>query len=206
MEPIKTVEQMLNSEMKFGLTPRYKRLFPDTSNTLDSAIIKDAVEIADESTCFIWAALYHNISTALNDLHLGIHQGKELWGDENNRPLLCELEDGFIRAIDFTIAVTKRSPFLECINDVISHIVEGGILMYIKKRGLEKAKVQTTFNSPTSVGEYIVFGVRHLLTAFYLLLLGYLLAVVCFVTEIIWHYFKSKRRGRKITSVRRRQI
>jgi hypothetical protein len=34
---------------------------------------------------------------------------------------------------------------------------------------------------------YTVFGIRHLQIAFYLLMLGYVLAVVCFVTEIMWH-------------------
>jgi hypothetical protein len=39
---------------------------------------------------------------------------------------------------------------------------------------------------------YIVFGVRHLQTAFYLMLVGYLLAFASFVTEIVWQQYKSK--------------
>jgi len=85
-------------------------------------------------------------------------------------------------------------------NDVIGRIVEGGIFMHIKARFLEKEEIQIEFSNPTSDDEYFVFGVSHLLTAFYLLILGYVLAVVCFVTEIMWHRYRSKgREGKRIS-------
>jgi hypothetical protein len=73
--------------------------------------------------------------------------------------------------------------------------------MHIKKRAFEKAKIQTEFNFPSSDDKYSVFGVSQLQTAFYLLMLGYVLAVVCFVTEIMWHRYRSKGRERTSTSL-----
>jgi hypothetical protein len=35
----------------------------------------------------------------------------------------------------------------------------------------------------------------HLQTAFYLLMLGYVKALACFVTVIMWHSYRSKGRG-----------
>jgi hypothetical protein len=204
-EPIKTVEQMLNSEMNFGFIGRYKILFPNTSDPVDSAIVKDAVECTEELMRFMWAAIYHNISTILNDLNIGTYRGEKIWTDENNRPLLCELEDGVVRTFDYTILVKQRSPFFEFINDVISHIVEGGISMQIKKSCFEKAVIQTEFNFPTSDDNFFVFGVSHLQTSFYLLMLGYVLAIACFVTEIKWHRYRPKGRERTGTSVCHRQ-
>jgi len=200
-EPIKTMEQMLNSEKNFGFMDHYKLLFPDTSDPVDSAIFKDAVECPNEPTCFIWAAKYHNISTILNDLNMGIYRGEEDWTDENNRPSLCELEGGVVRTFDYAILVRKRSPFFEFINDVLSHIVEGGIVMYIKKKELQKAKYETEYNFLSSDDNYFVFGVSHLQTAFYLLMLGYVLAVACFVTEIMWRCYRSKGRKQTYTSL-----
>ena len=110
-EPIKAVEEMLNSEINFGFTPSYQYLFPDTSETIDSAIIKDAVECPDADTCFILASIYQNISTILKDLRMGTFRGNEKLIDEKNRPLLCELEDGVVRTVDFAISVRKRSHF-----------------------------------------------------------------------------------------------
>jgi hypothetical protein len=91
--------------------------------------------------------------------------------------------------------VRKRSPFLEIIDDVIGRIVEGGIFVHIKKRGINEEKLESKFDFPTSADTYYAISIRHLQTAFYLLMLGYVLAVVCFVTEIMWHRYRSKGRG-----------
>ena len=204
-KPIKTLEQMLNSEGKFGFIRMYKFLFPDTSDPVDSAIVKGAVECPDEPTCFMWAAKYRNISTILNDWNTGIYRSEKNWTDVNNRPLLCELEDGAVRTFDVSILVKKRSPFFESINDVMSHIVEGGIVMHVRKMEYEKAKSKTKYNFRTSDDKYLVFGARHLQTPLYLLTLGYTLSVACFLTEIMWHRYRSKGRERTYTSLCHRQ-
>jgi hypothetical protein len=103
---------------------------------------------------------------------MGIFRGMLKFIDKNIRPVLCELEDGVVRTVDFSILFRKRSPYFEFINDVESHIVEGGIFMHIKKRWFEKLVIQSEFNFPTSDEKYFVFGVSHLQTAFYLLMLG----------------------------------
>jgi hypothetical protein len=64
--------------------------------------------------------------------------------------------------------------------------------MHIKKRGFTKAKIETEFSSPTFTDTYC--AIRQLQTTFCLLMLGYVLAVACFVTEIMWHRFRSKKR------------
>jgi hypothetical protein len=189
---------MLNSEMHFGFRFIYEILFLYSSDPVDSAIFKNAVECPKEFTCLKWAGSYHNISTIFDDLNMGYYCGKENCPDVYNIPAFCALEDGVVRTFDYSIWMRKRSPFLELINDVISHIVEGGISMHIKKRGFERAKIQTELNFPTANDKYSVYTVSHLQTAFCLLMLGYVLAVACFVTEIMWHRYRSK--GRKGTS------
>jgi hypothetical protein len=116
----------------------------------------------------------------------------EGWTDENNRPLLCELEDGVVRRIDLAIVVRKRSPFFEVIDNVVGRIVEGGIFMQIKKRDFVKENVKTKFDFNMLDDTYSAMNIRHLQTAFYFLMLGYVLAAVCFVTEIMWHRYRSR--------------
>jgi hypothetical protein len=134
-----------------------------------------------------------------------IHRGEKNWTDENNRPSLCELDFGVVRTFEYGILVRKRSPFFELINDVVSHIVEGGIAVHIKKMSFEKTKFGTEYDFRTSEDNYFVYGVSHLQTGFYLLMLGYGLSFTCFCTEIMWHRYWSKGRKRTCTSLCHRQ-
>ena len=65
-EHIKTVEQMLKSDMKFGFVQRYERLFTDISSSIDLAIYKNAVPCPNYETCHKWVFDYRNLSTIVN--------------------------------------------------------------------------------------------------------------------------------------------
>jgi len=51
---------MLKSEIKFSFDVNYTVLFTDTADPVESATLEDSV-LCPEVTCFLWAALYHNI-------------------------------------------------------------------------------------------------------------------------------------------------
>jgi len=74
----------------------------------------------------------------------------------------------------------KGFPFFEYIDDVLGHIFEGGIFTLIKKRSFHKVKTESKLHIPTFDDTYYAINIRHLQTAFYLLMLGYVLAVVFF--------------------------
>jgi hypothetical protein len=190
-EPIKNREQMLTSEKNFGFHEGYEYLYPDTLEPVDSAILKGALRCPIDDTCSIWATVHHNISTVLDDMEVEFLRGWGYWTDENK---LCELEDGVVRTFNYVTGVRKRSPFFKSINDVIGYIIEGGIFIHINKKGFTKEKIDTEFSSPNFHVTYSVFGVRELQIVFCLLMLGYVLAGVCFVTEIMWHRYISKKR------------
>jgi hypothetical protein len=191
-EPLKNVDQMLKSGKKFGFNWGYASLFNDTLDVIDSAILKNALQLPDEVLCFIWATVYHNMSTVLHELEMENYRGRRNWTDENNRPLLCELEDGVIRLFDAAISARKGSPFFAIIDDVLGHIIEGGIFLHILKRYFEKEKIESRYHTHTFADTYYVISINHLQTAFYFLMLGYVLAVVCFVTEVTWYRYRSK--------------
>jgi hypothetical protein len=203
-EPIRTVEEMLRSKKMFGYVREYDKLFTYTSDPVDSAIVKKAVHCPDVPTCFIWAAVYHNISTVIKDLNINIYRAMGDWTDDNNRPLLCEIEGGVVRTFDFPMHVERGAPFFEFLDEVLAHIFEGGIFVHIKERSFNKLKMETKLDVPTFADTYYAINIGYLQTAFYLLMLGYVLAVVCFVTEIMWHRYRSKGRGQAATSVPRK--
>ena len=91
------------------------------------------------------------------------------WADENNRPLICELENGDVTTTNSAILVRKRSPFFQFINDVIGRIVEGGVFVHIVERGIDKEKLESKFDSPTFADTYSAISITNLQTAFCLL-------------------------------------
>jgi hypothetical protein len=200
-KPIRTIEEMLKSEKKFGFSAWYSLFFPNSSDPVYSAIAKDALKCPDEPTCFIWAAVYHNISVAIKDLNVEAYRAMGNWTDENNRPLLCEIEGGIVRTFDFALMVKKGNPIFKFIDDVLRHIVEGGLFIHINKIGFHKLKSESKFDDPTLSDTYYAIGIIHLQTAMYFLMLGYVLAVVGFVTEIMWYRYSTKRRGPTVISL-----
>jgi hypothetical protein len=191
-EPIKTVEQMLTSDTKFGFNDEYEVFLNTVPNSVDSAILNNAVRCPDSGTSFNWATVYQNMSILFDNLNIEICRDMGKLTDEYKRPLLCELEDGGVVSFDLVLLVLRGNLFLEFINDIIDHTVESGILTHIKKRDFPKEKILSMTNAFTFDDTYTVFGVRHLQTAFYLLMMGYVLAFACFVTEVMWNRYRSK--------------
>jgi hypothetical protein len=66
--------------------------------------------------------------------------------------------------------------------------------MHIKERNFDKLKMDSKLDVPTFADTYYAIGIGYLQTVFYLLMLGYVLAVVCFATEIMWHRYRSRKR------------
>jgi hypothetical protein len=106
---------ILKFEKKFGFFEGFDKIF---HNPVDSAIVKDAVRCADEPTCFMCAAVYHSISVFIKDLDLETYRSRGNWTDEDNRPLLCEIEGGVLRTMDLAIMAQKGIPSSEFIDDV----------------------------------------------------------------------------------------
>jgi hypothetical protein len=103
---------MLRSGKKFGFREGYEFLYPDASESLDSAILKDSLRCPNNDTCFIWATVYRNISTTLEDLEVEFLRGWGHWTDENKMNLLlCEQEDGVGGTFDFAPLVRKTADF-----------------------------------------------------------------------------------------------
>jgi hypothetical protein len=192
---------MLNYEKKFGFADWNRNLFTSSSESLNSAILKNAIICPDEDICFQWAAEYQNLSTILDDIFVQKFRAIGKWSNENNIPYLCALEDGVVRTHGYVFFIRNGRHFLALINDVIVRVVEGGIFAHIQKRVFDKQKIESKINSPTFADTYTAISISNLQTVFFLLLLGYVLALTSFVAEIMWHRCRSKKREPNDTSL-----
>jgi len=193
-EPIKTIDQMLNSTMKFGFASAHKGFFNNSTDPVGRSILKGMVTCPDAASCIKWALTYHNISTLRSDMLKDIWDSYGIATDENNKPFLCDLEDGDVVYVDMVMAVVKGSPLLEHINDIIDRIVEAGLFMYSANVyfTLERIISKTSF-SDTLADTYLDINIGHVQSAFYLLLLGHALALISLFVEIIWfRHVKTK--------------
>jgi hypothetical protein len=192
VEPIKTVEQMLASDMKFGFYEQLEVFFEKVPGSVDSYILNNSLKGTHVGPLFNWAAFYQNMSILFEHLNIEICRDLGKLRDENKRPLLFELEDGGVTRVEMLLLVYRGNPLLELINNVIDRMVEAGIVLHIKKMEFHKERILSIPDILGPHDTYSAFGVSHLQTAFYLLMLGYLLAIACFVTEIVWHRYRSK--------------
>ncbi|KDR07546.1 hypothetical protein L798_03001 [Zootermopsis nevadensis] len=194
-EPIKTIDQMLNSGRKFGFSEEDQHLFEDSTDSVGKEILKGMVICPDSEACLNWARKYQNISTLCFDVYTKYGKSIGLSTDENNRPLLCGLDDGDVMYFETVMAVLKGNPLLEHINDVIDRIVEAGIFMQWINRFIDEGRISTkTTLSYTLADTYHNFSIKHVQSPIYLLMFGYALAFLSFFIEIAWHKLISKRR------------
>jgi len=100
----------------------------------------------------------------------------------------------FVRIVHFAILVRKRTPF--GIYKWRHRLHSGGRNVCSHKGNvIDKEKLESKLDVPTFDDTYYAISVIHLQTLFYLLMLGHVLAVACFVTEIMWHRYRSNGRG-----------
>jgi hypothetical protein len=173
---------MLKSDMKFGFYDQFGAFFNNVTESVDSAILNKSPECPDVGPFFHWAAFYQNMSLLFENLNIEICRDIGNLKYQNNRPLLCELENGSVTSVEIVLLVYRGNPLLELINDIIDRMIESGILSHIMKRVFPKENILSMPDAFAFEDTHTAFGVSQLRTDLYLLMLGYLLALAYFVT------------------------
>lgn len=113
--------------------------------------------------------------------------------DADGKPRVCYVEDDFASNL-VTMFVPKVFPYKAWFDQVILYLMQAGFLNFWWEEIKYTATLQKArdFNLPP--GEYIALTMQHLQSAFYFLLLGYMLSVTSFLLELSCQY----RNGHKI--------
>ncbi|PSN39867.1 Ionotropic receptor 585 [Blattella germanica] len=194
--PIRTVEELVKSGTKYGFFPGRDPLFNDSSDILSAIILKNRIPCADPDLCLEWASSYGNITT----LHFELYVQHKYWDtsfvDENDKPKLCELYDGTVYNIRIGMLMTKRSPMLDHVNYVLNMVIEAGIFIQWKKSFFDMVRIKARGKSQKSlVDSYFAMTVTHFQSAFYISLLGYSLAFLTLMIELIcFNIFEIRNR------------
>ena len=116
--------------------------------------------------------------------------------DGDGKPLICYFDEVITSQM---IVVIVKKGFLAApqFNKIIRSCLQAGLVSYWKRNleYLATLKSAKEFNLPP--GDYVKLTTEHLQSAFYFLLLGYILSTFIFICELILHRIKFSRQRRQ---------
>jgi hypothetical protein len=181
---------MLASKIKYGYHPILDDMFNETDDVNSHIILENRVRCPDGKVCLKWAEDYKNISIILEDADVEEKYSNSSLMDENTKPLICPLDDGFTITVNIVMTMSVGDPLLERIDEIIQRIVEAGIFMQWKKSHFDKIKIRSGKIHSYSLLDYYSFTLEHMQPAFYMLLMGFCVSTVILLLELANHLFK----------------
>ena len=112
--------------------------------------------------------------------------------DSAGNPKICEVEDDFAHNF-INMLVPKGSPLLKNYNRIILELMQAGIINQWWDEIKFTAILETASNFELPPGEYIVMTMQHLQSAFYFLILGIVLSLVVFLSEVLVRFKGSNQ-------------
>ena len=179
------LEELIRSDMKLGFGYMDEMIYQERADSQARHIMAKKVECVAGDNCYIWAKKYKNLSILMSDLLYKFQSSKNPSYDTNSNSL-CHIEEGVVERGAIVMVLPKGSALLDRINDIISHVVEAGIFgEWVKMTDYTQMVKEKAFLPGGLSDEYHKLSLEHLQSAFYLLLLGYCLSFLIFVTEHI---------------------
>jgi len=181
----RNLEELARSDMKLGFAYKDEVFYQDRTDSQARQILAKKVECSASDTCYIWAKKYKNLSILTSDLLYKFQSSKNPSYDTSSNSL-CQIEDGVVERGPIVMVLPKGSALLDRINDIIFHVVEAGVFgEWVKMTDHIQMVKEKAFFPVGLSDEYYKLSLEHLQSAFYLLLFGYCLSFVIFVTEHI---------------------
>jgi hypothetical protein len=188
---IKNVEEVFTSGVKYGfLSLFFDSIFKEEANNNSMKILKNRIDCVDVVTCVLWTVKYRNISSLSSSVYMEYLFYNSEYSDELKDYQYCGLREAPVVITDLLMSLQKGSPFLDRVNSIIGRFTEGGIIAYLQKfipetKSFHKSK---PIASNSLLDEYCALNLKNLQPAFFLLLFGHSLSLICFLMEMF--YFK----------------
>jgi hypothetical protein len=181
----RNLEELARSDMKLGINVADQGFYQDRTDAEARQIMAKKVECVNQRACYMSAKKYKNLAILLPELvYKFLRSENQTYETSSN--FLCQIEDGVVEYGPVVMFLPKGSSLLSRINDIIYHVVEAGILDEWVKMSNHIQMVKEKASLPGGLSdEYYKLSLEHLQSAFYLLLLGYCISFVIFVTEHI---------------------
>jgi hypothetical protein len=187
------MDELLDSGMKLAYPPGYDHIFNHGDETEASKVKRNRVHCLLIDVCVDWAKYQKNVSILLVDTEAEKGYALGEYIGENSEPLICRLEDGVVLSTGLTMVMFHGDPLMKRVTEIIDRMVESGIYNHWISMTLKIIELVSRKKSLVHpLDGYYSFDINHMQPAFYLLLMGLCISVICFVIELLFKYVLSK--------------
>jgi len=143
----------------------------------------------------MWAMYQKNVSFMLSDRYAEEFYANGFFLGGNSEPLVCKLDDSVCLQTGHTMVMSHGDPLMRRVNEIIDRVVQAGIYNFwnsllIHQNKLYSRKIAIVY----PIDGYYSFKLHHMQPAFYLLLMGWCLSVLCFMVELLYNRVLGKRK------------
>jgi hypothetical protein len=192
--PIKNMAELFSSGMRLAYKASHSYVFEFGDETDVSNVRRNKANCPSFGVCVNWAFYNKNVSVFLTDhVFKFVSDNGGIAGDKGV-PLLCRVDDGVFLNTRYVMIMLYGEPLLKRINDILVRVVEAGIYNCWISRVVNRYKLlykRIAIVNP--LDEYYSFNLYHMQPAFYLLLMGLCLSVICLVIELLCYRLLKKR-------------
>ena len=182
---INTEEELLDSGIRYGYADYYSDVIRNTT------ISSGGSNCEDHNACLENVIKYGNFVTVSNLFHVDYYRTSLSW-HEIHLPV-CTMEED-ISKVSIVMYLKKGHPLLERINKVMMDMVEAGMMVKWMNEFMYMKRIQSisyygrdfATGSDDLGGKYVPFTLFHLQSAFFVLLIGYIISVSTFAVELIY--------------------
>jgi len=192
--PIQNMDELYASGIKFAYTPGKSIIIESGDESEASKVQTNSVICESQEDCIDWVIYQKKASVLLYDDSIEERFALGDYLGENSKPLLCGIKDGVFRQTGLTMIMLHGDPLIGRVTEIIDRVVAAGIFNYWNSLRMYTSKLSSlniTIFHP--LDGYYSFKMHHMQPAFYFLLMGLCLSLLCFLVEIFYNRLLSKR-------------
>jgi hypothetical protein len=185
--PIRNMDELFASGIKLFYHPGYNFIFEKGDESENSKVQRNRVNCPTYDICEKWV-IYQNVSILVEDKIAEDYYTTGYYIGENSQPFLCRLEDGVVFTTGLTMVMFHGDPLMRRVTEIVDRVVEAGLYNYWISLTMNKFKLYSRKIAIVHpLDGYYSFHLYHMQPAFYLLLMGLCLSVLCFMVELLYN-------------------
>jgi hypothetical protein len=194
-KPIQSKDEMYESGIKLYYQADYSFIFENGDETEALKVRRNLANCPSYTVCLEWARYHKNVSILFADVDAEVHNAEGNNLGENFELFICSLDDGVIFNSGLSMIMLQGDPLMRLVNEIIDHVVESGLFNCWISKAMNEYKVKAhRISLVHQLDEYYSFKLYHMQPAFYLLLIGLCLSVLCFMFELFYKSVLNKRK------------